>query len=53
LVSTTNDNSIGKDDGSKIIGLIIEDDVVVDVVANIFPGVKIRKGSTIGAESVL
>jgi len=55
LVATTNDNQFGVRgyDESFIKGPIIEDYVSIGSGANILPGVRIEKGSIVGAGAVV
>jgi len=55
LVATTNDNNIGSKgyDDSRVYGATIEDSVLIGAAANILPGVKIGKGSIVGASALI
>lgn len=53
MVGTTNDNSVREKFADHISGPIIEDDVVIGVGASLLPGVKIGKGATVAAGSVV
>ena len=53
LVGTTNDNVVRSGYGAHITGPIIEDEVIIGAGASLLPGVRLGKGSTVGAGSVV
>jgi len=55
LVATTNDNNIGAKgyDESLIKGPTIEDNVMIGAGANLLPGIRIGKGSIVGASALV
>lgn len=55
MVSSTNDNSMGRDENAveELCGPIIEDYVTVGASASLLPGVKIGKNAIIGASALV
>lgn len=53
MVGTTNDNVVRAGYSGHVTGPIIEDDVVIGVGASLLPAIKIGKGATIAAGSVV
>jgi len=53
MVGTTNDNIVRAGYSSHVSGPIIEDEVVIGVGANLLPAVRIGKGATVAAGSVV
>ncbi len=55
LVSTTNDNSMGRDEDATehLLGPVVEDYVTIGAGANLLPGVVIGKNSIVGASALV
>lgn len=53
MVGTTNDNLVRKGYSDHVIGPVIEDEVVVGVGASLLPAIRIERGATVAAGSVV
>ena len=53
MVGTTNDNLVRKGYAGHVIGPVIEDDVVIGVGASLLPAIRIARGATVAAGSVV
>lgn len=53
MVGTTNDNVVRAGYSGHVIGPVIEDNVVIGVGASLLPAIKIGKGATVAAGSVV